>query len=258
MSDEAALLQAVAEVAKVAGDVALRWFGTGVAEERKTDGSPVTVADRSAEQAARAWIAARFPADEILGEEFGATGSGARRRWIIDPIDGTKSFVAGVPLWGTLIAVAEGEEVLAGAINCAAAGELIAAARGQGAWHNGIRCRVSTQAALAEATVLTTDDRFPGRPERASAWNALADQARIIRTWGDCFGYLLVATGRADVMVDDRMNPWDSACLMPIIEEAGGILTDWRGVRTAFGGDTVATNLALSHTVRGILCARDR
>ncbi len=258
MSDEAALLEAVAEVAKVAGDVALRWFGTGVAEERKADGSPVTIADRSAEEAARSWIAARFPKDDTLGEEFGATGRGSRRRWIIDPIDGTKSFVAGVPLWGTLIAVAEGEEVLAGAINCAAAGELVAAARGQGAWHNGTRCRVSSQSALAEATVLTTDDRFPGRPGRAAAWNTLANQARIVRTWGDCFGYLLVATGQADVMVDDRMNAWDSACLMPIIEEAGGVLTDWRGVRTAFGGDTVATNLALSPAVRGILCGADR
>ena len=148
MSDEARLLEAVTEVATLAGEVALRYFGTGVAVERKADGSPVTVADRSAEKTARRWIAERFPADDVLGEEFGPTGSGARRRWIIDPIDGTKSFVAGVPLWGTLIAVAEGEEVLAGAINCAASRELVSAARGQGAWHNGSRCRVSGQSVL--------------------------------------------------------------------------------------------------------------
>ncbi len=253
MSNPSELLQAVIDVSRVAGEVALRHFGKGVAVEWKGDGSPVTIADRSAEEAARAWISTRFPTDTILGEEFGLTGSGTGRRWLIDPIDGTKSFVAGAPLWGTLIAVVEGEEVLAGAINCAAAGELVAAARGEGAWCNGARCRVSTQSVLADAVVLTTDERFPDRPVRRESWRTLAATARVVRTWGDCFGYLLVATGRADVMVDDRMNPWDSACLMPIIEEAGGVLTDWRGERTAFGGDTIATNQALAVPVRSML-----
>ena len=253
MSDTAELLQAVAEVSRVAGDVALGYFGKRVAVEWKGDGSPVTIADRSAEEAARAWITSRFPGDPILGEEFGLTGSGTGRRWLIDPIDGTKSFVAGTPLWGTLIAVVEGDEVLAGAINCAAAGELVAAARSEGAWCNGARCRVSSQSVLAESVILTTDERFPDRPARREAWQGLAAQARVVRTWGDCFGYLLVATGRADVMVDDKMNPWDSACLMPIIEEAGGVLTDWTGRRTAFGGDTIATNLDLAVPVRALL-----
>ena len=253
MSDTAELLQAVAEASKVAGEVALRYFGTGVAVEWKGDGSPVTIADQSAEEAARAWISARFPNDTILGEEFGLTGTGTGRRWLIDPIDGTKSFVAGTPLWGTLIAVVEGDDVLAGAINCAAAGELVAGARGEGAWCNGARCRVSTQSVLADSVILTTDERFPGRGARRDAWQTLAAEARVVRTWGDCFGYLLVATGRADVMVDDRMNPWDSACLMPIIEEAGGVLTDWKGRRTAFGGDTIATNRDLAAVVRARL-----
>ena len=253
MSNPSELLQAVTDVSRVAGEVALRYFGKGVAVEWKGDGSPVTIADQSAEQAARAWISARFPNDTILGEEFGLTGSGTGRRWLIDPIDGTKSFVAGTPLWGTLIAVVEGEEVLAGAINCAAAGELVAGARGEGAWCNGARCRVSTQSVLADAVVLATDERFPDQPVRRQSWQALAAEARVVRTWGDCFGYLLVATGRADVMVDDRMNPWDSACLMPIIEEAGGVLTDWQGRRTAFGGDTIATNRELAVTVRSRL-----
>lgn len=253
MSESGILLEAVAEVARLAGEVALRQFNTGVAVEWKGDGSPVTIADRSAEQAAREWIARRFPGDAILGEEYGFEGKAEGRRWLIDPIDGTKSFVAGVPLWGTLIAVVEGEEVLAGAINCAAAGELLAAAAGQGAWCNGSRCRVSAERSLGNATVLTTDDRFPDHPGRRAGWDRLTREARIVRTWGDCFGYLLVATGRADVMVDDRMNPWDSACLLPILEEAGGVLTDWRGRRTAFGGDTIATNAALDRPVREIL-----
>ncbi len=253
MSDTAELLQAVAEASHVAATVALRHFRTGVPVEWKGDGSPVTIADRAAEEAARAWITARFPQDSILGEEFGLTGTGTGRRWLIDPIDGTKSFVAGTPLWGTLIAVVEGDLVLAGAINCAAAGELVVGALGQGSWCNGARCRVSTQSVLADSVVLTTDERFPGRPARRGAWEGLAGQARVVRTWGDCFGYLLVATGRADVMVDDRMSPWDSACLMPILEEAGGVLTDWKGRRTAFGGDTIATNSALAGPVRTLL-----
>jgi len=250
------LLAAVTDVARIAGAIALESYGKGIEVEIKRDGSPVTAADRAAEVAAREWLARFFPDDEIVGEEFGASEpSGARRRWLIDPIDGTKSYVAGVPLWGTLIAVAEGERVLAGAINCAAAGELVAAARGAGAWRNGVRCRVSSIAKLEEATILTTDPQFRGFPERRAAWDRLADRARVVRCWGDCYGYLLVATGRADVMVDDRMNAWDSAALEPIIIEAGGVFTDWRNRPTAFGGDSIATNAALSNLVRDVLCS---
>src|SRR5690606_33394897 len=125
-----ALLEAVTELARLTGECALSHFRDGVAVEVKGDGSPVTIADRAAERAAREWLSRRFPDDGILGEEYGVERPDARRRWILDPIDGTKSFIHGVPLWGTLIAVAEGDDVLAGAINCAAAGELVAAARG--------------------------------------------------------------------------------------------------------------------------------
>jgi histidinol phosphatase-like enzyme (inositol monophosphatase family) len=252
----ARLLEAVTEVARVAGSIALASFGRRIAVETKDDGSPVTAADRAAEIAAREWIATRFPGDEILGEEFGGNAEtrSSKRRWLVDPIDGTKSFVAGVPLWGTLIAVTEGEHVLAGVINCAAAGELVAAARGEGAWHNGTRCRVSSVASLEDACLLTTDDRFPNDARRRAAWADLASRARMVRTWGDCYGYLLVATGRAEAMVDDRMNAWDSAALDPIIAEAGGTFTDWRNRPTAFGGDSIATNAALAAVIRGALC----
>src|SRR5687767_13994071 len=121
-------MHAAAEVAQLAGDAAMRYYRTGIGVETKSDGSPVTAADRAAEQLARDWIEARFPGDGILGEELGATRPDARRRWILDPIDGTKSFVAGVPLWGTLVAVAEGEKILAGAAYFPAVGELVAAA----------------------------------------------------------------------------------------------------------------------------------
>jgi fructose-1,6-bisphosphatase/inositol monophosphatase family enzyme len=112
---------------------------------------------------------------------------------------------------------------------------------------------VSTVGALADATVLTTDERFPERPERAAPWRALARAASVSRTWGDCFGYLLVATGRAEVMCDGTMSVWDAAALQPIIEEAGGVFTDWLGVPTAFGGSAVATNRSLADKVRAVL-----
>ena len=248
MSD--ALLEAVQVVARLAGDVALSHYRTAIAVESKGDGSPVTIADREAEQAARDWIAQRFPADGILGEEFGARDGTSGRRWLLDPIDGTKSFVRGVPLWGTLIAVAEGDKVLAGAAYFPAVNEIIAAAPGEGCWWNGRRASVSAVSTLASATALVTDDRAFATIAQRDAWIALSDSAGIARSWGDCFGYLLVATGRAEVMVDPIINPWDAACFLPIIEEAGGVFTSLSGERTAFGGHAIATNSALAETAR--------
>ena len=250
------LLEACAEVAARAGAVALRHYREALVVETKPDGSPVTRADREAEEAARAWITAHFPGDGILGEEFGETGAGARR-WLIDPIDGTKSFVRGVPLWGTMIAVAEGETVLAGAVHCAAAGDLMVAARGAGCWWNGVRCAVSATADLARATLLTTDDRFPGRERRRARWQHLAARVDVARTWGDCFGYLAVARGHAEAMIDDRLSPWDAAAVQVIVEEAGGRFTDWRGRPTAFGADGMATNAALAGEIRAALGVAD-
>jgi len=249
------LMQAVAEVARAAGLVALTSHGKHLNVETKADGSPVTIADRAAEQRARAWIEKHFPNDGILGEEFGFTRPEAQRRWILDPIDGTKSYLRGVPLWGTLVAVAEGEQVIAGAAFFPAIDELVVAARSCGCWWNGRACEVSTVRDLAVATVLATDERFLERRSRRDAWNALASRAALARTWGDCYGYLLVATGRAEVMVDDIVSAWDAAAIQPIIEEAGGILTDWTGKPTAFGGDVIATNALLAGTVRDILIA---
>jgi histidinol-phosphatase len=248
------LLQAASELATIAGDEAQRFFRQGIAVETKGDGSPVTAADRAAETVAREWIRARFPHDGILGEEFGLEKPDAQRRWILDPIDGTKSFIHGVPLWGTLVAVVEGETVLAGAVYAPPLQELVVAAAGEGAWFNGSRTHVSSTDTLANATLLTTDDRFSGRPVRQQRWDALAQACRISRTWGDCYGYLMLATGRADIMVDDLMNPWDAAAVQVVVEEAGGRFSDFRNRPTAFGGDSIATNHALSDSVRNILC----
>ena len=254
MSDTALLLDVAAEVARIAGDTALRYFRTGIAVEAKGDGTPVTVADRTAEQVGRDWLRRRFPDDGILGEELGEERPGARRRWVLDPIDGTKTFVRGVPLWGSMVALLEGEEVLVGAIYCPAVGELVVAAPGEGCWWNGSRSTVSSVGALADATILTTDERFAGHPQRAAAWRDLAARAAISRTWGDCYGYLLIATGRAELMTDPILSPWDAAALLPVITEAGGVYTDWRGrVTTLEHAGVVATNALLAAEIRAAL-----
>jgi histidinol phosphatase-like enzyme (inositol monophosphatase family) len=253
--DGALLLEAAQELARRTASVALRHFRSALTVEAKGDGSPVTIADRSAEEEARAWIMRRFPEDGILGEEFGAHRPSAKRRWIVDPIDGTKTFVRGVPLWGSLVAVCEGETVLAGAACFPAVDELIGAAPGFGCWWNGSRARVSQVAELEASTVLTTDDRFRNHALKREGWHRLAAAAAVSRTWGDCYGYLLVATGRAEVMVDPVMSPWDAAALLPVVGEAGGVFTDWGGATTAFGGSVVATNAAIASAARELLGA---
>jgi histidinol phosphatase-like enzyme (inositol monophosphatase family) len=246
-------MHAVAEVAEIAGDIAMEYYGSNPEIRTKSDGSPVSVADISAEQAARIWIESRFPEDGIVGEELPSVRDKAARRWIIDPIDGTYTFLQSVPLWGTLVAVAEGESVIAGAAYFPALEETIVAARGEGSWWNGSRAAVSTVGELAEARLVTTDARFLRDGARRERWTHLQNGARTMRTWGDCYGYLLVATGRADIMVDDVISDWDGAAFMPIITEAGGEFTDWRGRATPFGGDAIATNARLGTVVREIL-----
>jgi histidinol-phosphatase len=255
VASQESLLQAVRECAQLAGSVALSHYRKDLAVEWKGDGSPVTAADRGAEEAVRDWIAARFPDDGVLGEEFGERPGTSGRRWVIDPIDGTKSFVRGVPFWGSLVAVLEGDRVLAGAANFPATGDAIAAAAGCGSWHNGSRTTVSGVAELGAATVLITDDRVFPSTARREAWRRIWDAAAVARTWGDAFGYLMVATGRAEVMVDARIRAWDIACFLPIIEEAGGVFTDIDGAVTAFGPDSIATNAALAAESRRILCS---
>ena len=248
-------MTAALELARLAGDVALGFFRKPVAIETKKDGSPVTPADKAAESAAREWLQARWPQDGILGEEAGLSRADAARRWIIDPIDGTKTFVRGVPFWGTLVGVIEGDKVIAGAAYYPALNEHLVAGRGCGTWHNGSRCRVSDVAELSRATILTTDATFYVHPERADVWAALSRDVAVSRTWGDCYGHLLVATGRAEAMADDYASAWDISAIQVIIEEAGGVFTDWRGEHTAFGSDAIATNAALADILRARLGA---
>ena len=246
------LFVAVRAAARLCGQVAFSHFRKNLTVERKADGSEVTRADRDAERETRAWIHEHFPDDSIVGEELGDEPRSEKRRWIIDPIDGTRSFVRGVPLWGSLVAIEVAGEVIAGAINCPATGDFLVAGRGEGCWQDEHRAAVSTVNALSSATILATDQRFRSHPSRAPRWADLAARVSIARSWGDCYGYVLVATGRADLMVDDRMSPWDVAALIPVIEEAGGVFTDWRG-RRGIGPDAIASNAALAGEFRSSL-----
>lgn len=251
-------LDALASVSQQTAAVALRYYRNDLAVETKRDGSPVTVADRQAEQQAREWIARHFPDDAIIGEEYGGGGQvSAQRYWLIDPIDGTKSFIRGVPLWGTMLGVMEQGVPIAGAVCCPAVNELVVAATGAGCWHNGSRCSVSDVQELSRATILTTDETFRAHSPRRARWQTLADQVAVARSWGDCYGYVLVATGRAELMADDKLNLWDYAPLVPIIREAGGVITDWRGDAEQFGGDALASNRALANAFRTILHDRE-
>lgn len=234
--------------ARQAGRLTLRYFQQdNLRVELKDDDSPVTIADREAEQLLRRLIGEAFPDDAIHGEELPDAAGTSGFRWILDPIDGTKSFISGVPLYGTLVAVEYESASVIGVILIPALGQCVWAARGQGAWY--LRdnqpprpAKVSGTKSLKESVFLTTQVDSFGQTGRMGVYEKLQATARITRTWGDSYGYLLVATGRAEVMVDPVMNLWDAAALQPILEAAGGTFTDWQGTATIHSGEGVATN----------------
>jgi histidinol-phosphatase len=243
------LLDFANQLAWEAGKITLRHFQTGLRPDTKADDSPVTVADRESEQFMRAAIAARYPDHAILGEEYGETNPGASHRWILDPIDGTRTFVRGVPFYGVMVGLERAGEPVLGVVNMPALGEIVYAAQGLGCRWNGRRCRVSSVSTLSESLLVSTGVTGYERHGKGEAWARLVAAAGMLRTWADCYGYLLVATGRAEVALDPVMSVWDCAALAPILEEAGGSFTDWRGGRTIWGGEGIATNDAVRDEV---------
>ncbi len=195
--------------------------------EVKKDLSPVTEIDRKAEMMLREMIAKNFPSHAILGEEFGAGGS-AEYTWVLDPIDGTKSFVSGSPLFGTLIALLKDGKPILGAIGLPMRDEIYLGDN-QTTEVNGTPVHVKDALSLKEAVILTTDICDIARLKSRPKFDALIEEGKIFRMWGDCYGYALIAGGLTAVMSDAEMNPWDILPLIPVIRGAGGVITGWEG-----------------------------
>jgi histidinol-phosphatase len=247
-------LEVAIAAAREAGAVALRYFRTGIAVERKLDRSPVTAADREAEQRAVAVLRDAFPEYGILGEEFGAQGSTARR-WIVDPIDGTKSFIRGIPYFATLIALEEEGEITTGAIYAPAVDDLLYARRGEGAFDRHGPLRVSGVDSLARAMLIFGGASSMRRNGFWPAYERLVDHSARQRSYGDYFGYTFVARGQAEAVVDVDLKPWDLAAVKVIIEEAGGTFTDLSGSPTAFGGSAIASNGLVHEQIQQLIAA---
>lgn len=228
-------------LARRGGARAMDWFRQPLRIETKADASPVTEADRATEAVMRAEIARRFPAHAVWGEEFGAEGAGGAPLWILDPIDGTRSFVTGWPLWGVLVALVENGQPRIGAVEMPALNERFLGVRGLGARFTDARgrtqvCQVRTTARLAEARLYTTSPRYFDPADRPKI-EALIDAAGIARFGGDCYSYALLAAGQVDLVVESQLAPYDYMALVPLIEEAGGVITDWSGKALGLASD---------------------
>ena len=252
MIDLDAALVAASEAAHEAGRIALRYYQDGFEVVMKPDQTPVTQADREAEQAIERVLGRVFPDHGVLGEEFGERGN-QDVRWIIDPIDGTKNFVRHIPFWATLIALEDHGEVVAGVIHNPVSGELYSARRGGGAFLNGTRVHVSDVGLLREATLLHAG---LGLVRSAGHWDGfvrLVDATGRQRGFGDYLGYGLLAQGAAEIYAEVDLKPWDLAPCKIVIEEAGGRFTDFSGAPTIYNGTALATNGRLHDAVVALL-----
>lgn len=241
------------EIAWEAGQLTLGYFQAGVRPEWKGDDTPVTIADRSAETLIRKRIQARYPQHAIIGEEFGADDSDAEFRWYIDPIDGTKSFIRGVPLYGVLVGLEVAGRVEVGVAHFPALNEMVSAGSGLGCWWNGRRCKVSAETNLSRAVLTHIDGRNFSKFGRGEAWQRLQNATYYNVGWSDAYGYALVATGRAEIAIDPIMSDWDCGPLPVILREAGGYFGDWQGNETIHAKEALATNAALRDTVLALI-----
>jgi myo-inositol-1(or 4)-monophosphatase len=238
------------QLAYRAGRITLGYFNTGLRPDYKADDTPVTAADRAAEQFIRGEIEKNYPSHAILGEEFGenlpsSSGSGPEFRWIIDPIDGTKSFMRGVPLYGVLIGLEIEGIVRVGTCYCPGTDEMLSGADGLGAWWNGRRAHVSSVSSFERACICTTSQHGFAKVGRAAAWERLQKAAYMVRGWSDAYGYLLVATGRAELMLDPILSVWDCGPFPPIFREAGGYFGSWDGRPAHLHNEAIACNAEL-------------
>jgi histidinol-phosphatase len=241
------------ETARAAGQLALRYFDANINVEWKADHSPVTVADRESEALLRTTLLTRFPGDGFLGEESGDTPGSTGYRWIIDPIDGTRSYVRGVPLWATLVGLEYKGEQIAGVAEVPALGQTYRALRGEGAYRNDRRIHVSDVTEMAKAHLFYSSVSWFVKAGRQKTFLDLAAQTERQRGYGDFYGFVLVAQGAGDIMLEHGCHIWDLAALQVIVEEAGGRMTDWRGERNIAHSDVVASNGRLHDAALNLL-----
>jgi myo-inositol-1(or 4)-monophosphatase len=242
------------ETAYLAGKLTLEYFQTGVQPDFKDDDTPVTVADRKAEELIRGHIEKQYPQHAIVGEEYGANkNEGASHRWFIDPIDGTKSFMRGVPLYAVLMGLEIEGVVEIGVAYFPALDEMISAASGEGCWWNGRRASVSGVSNLKQAVVVFSDVASFSKYDRSKAWERIKQATYFRAGWGDAYGHLLVATGRAELMLDPIMNVWDCAPFPPILKEAGGYFGDWQGNSTIHGNEAISASQQLLPEVLALI-----
>jgi histidinol-phosphatase len=225
-----------------AGKVALRYFDSDFQVEWKSDQSPVTIADRETEQALRKSLLEAFPKDGFLGEEYGDTPGASGYRWILDPIDGTRSFVRGIPLWGVLVGLEYKGELIAGIVDAPPLGHTYHALRGNGCYRNDRRIRVSDETDLAKGLVFYSGLNWFVKAGREQAFLELVRRSDRQRGLGDWYGFMLVAQGSGEVMVDYGVHVWDVAAIKPIVEEAGGQFTNWDGQQDIHRPDVIVTN----------------
>jgi inositol-phosphate phosphatase/L-galactose 1-phosphate phosphatase/histidinol-phosphatase len=231
-----AFLTLAAELADAAGAAIRPYFRTRLAVDDKADLSPVTAADRAAEAAMRQLIEARFPDHGIIGEEYGRERADAEFVWVLDPIDGTKSFISGVPLFGTLIALAQNGRPILGIIDQPISRERWVGAHGSETTHNGLAVRCRECPSLSLATIFaTTPDMF--KDADADSFARAAGAAKLVRFGADCYASGLVALGFADLVIEASLQAYDFGPMGPIVEGAGGIVTDWQGAPLGLGSD---------------------
>lgn len=233
------------ETAVRAGKSTLALFQVGTPVDLKKDDTPVTKADRDAERLIRVAIEQEFPEDGILGEEEGSQGN-QDNRWVLDPIDGTKSFISGVPLYATLLAYEKNGEAELGVCYFPALNEIVYAERGQGAFWNGRPCRVSPKQSLKNAVIATGSTGSMAKHNRLQGFQQIEKRVLASRTWGDAYGHALVATGRVEAMIDPVVNHWDISAMSVIVREAGGAFTDFQG-RHALSNEAIASNGLVHH-----------
>jgi len=239
-------------LAEISGNIIRNYFRTQIKIDSKADDSPVTIADKKAEESMREEIMKQFPGHGILGEEFGEHNSSSSYKWILDPIDGTKSFICGTVTFGTLIALVKDGEPILGVINQPILKEFLFGDNNS-AELNDQKVKVRQCENFSDAVLLTTDYLDVKKYQNGNKFDELTGKVKLYRNWGDCFGYYLLATGFADIMVDPIMNIWDSMALIPVIKGAGGIITDYQGNDPVKGNSIIAASPEIHNKVIQIL-----